>query len=206
MKVKLLFVILLLTSPGIWQVFFHTPAMLSEWKDLPSNIVRNLASKKTSDYMTHVSELRWGGRNLHRDSLFAKVLYNRPLFVANELFDWAQFATPKLYFLAGDGSSFSPRRIEPISTLLFPFWVMGVIYLLAQRNYKFWLIFLLFVTLGYLSGRKNLAILLPVMVLNVYLGYIGLISLARNKRYSWLVGLVIVYGVYITAMNIWLNG
>ena len=53
--------------------------------------------------------------------------------------------------------------------------------------------------IGYASGQKNLALLLPVLILNVYISTLGL------KDFKRVIPLVLVYGIYITGMNIWLS-
>jgi len=199
MKIKILFILLLLTSPSFWLVLVHLPQTLSYWQHLPQSVVANIKSKSQSQYLIYIDELRWAGRSFHRNDLLSRVLYNKTLFVIQESFDFIQYAQPKMYFLAGDGSVFSPRRLEPISSLLFPFWILGILKILQNRRAFFMLFYSLFMFIAYASGQKNLALLFPVLVLNIYISTLGL------KDHKRIVPLILIYGVYITGMNIWLS-
>ena len=199
MKTKLLFFLLLLTSPSFWLVIFHLPQALSYWQRLPQSIIATVKSKSQSQYFTYIDEQRWGGRALHRNDPLSRLLYNKGLFVLNETFDFIQYAQPKLYFLSGDGTVFSPRRLGPISSLLFPFWILGILRLLKSRNSSFLILYSLFMGTAYASGQKNLALLFPLLTLNVFVSTLGL------KDFKLLTPLVLIYGLYITGMNIWLS-
>lgn len=199
MKTKILFTLLLLTSPSFWLVLFHLPQALSYWQKLPQSVVANIKSKSQSQYLIYIDELRWGGRSFHRNDLLSRLLYSKALFVAQEFFDFIQYAQPKLYFLAGDGQVFSPRRLEPISSLLFPFWILGILKILKNPRALLIILYSFFMFLGYASGQKNLALLFPILVLNVYVSALGL------KDHKKIIPLVLVYGLYITGMNIWLS-
>lgn len=199
MKTKFLFLLLLLTSPSFWLVLTRFPQAVSYWQKLPQSIVATVKSKSQSQYLIYIDELRWGGRSLHRNDLLSRVLYNKTLFILNEFFDFIQYVQPKLYFLAGDGSVFSPRRLEPISSLLFPFWILGILKIMKSRNSLFVIPYSTFMFIGYASGQKNLALLFPILILNVYISALGL------KDFKRVIPIVLVYGVYITGMNIWLS-
>lgn len=199
MKIKILFILLLLTSPSFWLVLFHLPQALSYWQKLPHSVVANIKSKSQSQYLIYIDELRWGGRSFHRNDLLSRLLYNKALFVVQEFFDFVQYAQPKLYFLAGDGQVFSPRRLEPISSLLFPFWILGILKILQNRRALFIILYSLFMFIAYASGQKNLALLFPVLILNVYISTLGL------KDFKRVIPIVLIYGLYITGMNIWLS-
>ncbi|MBI2008143.1 hypothetical protein HYS82_00615 [Candidatus Amesbacteria bacterium] len=205
MKIKVLFILLLLTSPSFWLVIFHLPQAFSYWQRLPQSVVANIKSKSQSQYLIYIDELRWAGRGFHRNDLLSRILYNKSLFILNEFFDFVQYTQPKLYFLAGDGSVFSPRRLEPISSLLFPFWILGILHLLKNRNSLrpvagiFVIPYSIFMLIGYASGQKNLALLFPILILNVYISTLGL------KNFKSITPFVLTYGLYITGMNIWLS-
>ncbi len=199
MKIKVLFILLLLTSPSFWLVIFHLPQAFSYWQRLPQSVVANIKSKSQSQYLIYIDELRWAGRGFHRNDLLSRILYNKSLFILNEFFDFVQYTQPKLYFLAGDGSVFSPRRLEPISSLLFPFWILGILKILQNRRALFIILYSLFMALGYASGQKNLALLFPILILNVYISTLGL------KNFKRITPFVLTYGLYITGMNIWLS-
>lgn len=199
MKTRILFLLLLLTSPSFWLVLLHLPQALSFWQHLPQSVVANIKSKSQSQYLIYIDELRWAGRNFHRNDLLSRVLFNKSLFVTQEFFDFIQYAQPKLYFLAGDGQVFSPRRLEPISSLLFPFWILGIFKIIKDKKLLVPSAYCLFLFLGYASGQKNLALLFPVLILNVYISTLGL------KDFKRVIPLVLVYGVYITGMNVWLS-
>jgi len=202
---KYLFLFLLL-SPGLWQIFFHLPVAAQEWLSFPARVPRNVTSKLASPYFTYIDELRWGGRSLHRNSPLSRVLYNQSWGVLNETFDFIQFVTPKLYFAAGDGSVFSPARIEPIPSILFPLWVVGLIYVVKNCRYKVFGLLLVAVLPAYLAGSKNLALLAPVLVVHAYICAVGFTSLfSRRLTRLPATAVVSLYGLYVVAMNLWFN-
>lgn len=206
LKMKTLFLLLVLTTPGFWHVVVQPRAFISQISQFPSFAIQNISSKiHPNNYNVYIDELRWGGRSLHRNDLFSRALYGHHIYALNEFFEFTQFSSPKLFFLAGDGSNFSPRRIEPISSLLFPFWIIGILSLLRQKNIKLLVIFVLCLTFGYISGHKNLAFLFPLLLTQIYICTTGLSSFSGSKYYKLLLTLILIYGVYITSMNVWLN-
>ncbi len=145
MKINKIFWLILLTSPGFWQVLSQPQAFFSQAIQFPKYATQTIQSKlKNTEYNTRLQEIRWGGRALHREDFLSKALYFRHILVLNEVFEFFQNASPKFYFLAGDGSNFSPRRIEPISSILFPFWILGIINLTKQQNKRVGFLFCVF--------------------------------------------------------------
>ncbi len=201
MKIKLIFLLILFTSPGFWQVFFQPQAFFSQVIQFPKYVSQTVTAKiKSTEYSTRLQEMRWGGRALHREDTISKILYFRHIVILNEMFEFIQNASPKFFFLAGDGSNFSPRRIEPISSILFPFWIIGITTLIREGKKKVGWLFLLFCFIGYISGHKNLVFLFPLFLLQIYICSVG-VSLFGKKTLA----VTFVYGVYISLMNLWLN-
>lgn len=196
----------LLLSPGVWQVAFHPLAASRQWLSIPGRLPQNVTSKLASSYFTYIAELRWGGRSLHRNDPLSRVLYNRTWGALNETFDFIQFVTPKLYFAAGDGSVFSPARIEPVPSILFPLWIIGLIYLIRSRRYKVFALLILAALPAYLAGAKNLALLAPVLVIHTYICAVGFTGLFSRQVFRKPATAVIsLYGLYVVAMNLWFN-
>lgn len=200
------FCLFVLLSPGIWQIGMHTKEALQEWLSFPVRISQNLKSKSTSNFFVYIEELRWGGRQLHRNDLKSRVTYNKSIGLLNEGFDFLQFATPKLYFASGDGSIFSPSRIEPIPSLLFPLWIAGIVGLLKHRRFKVFLILGLSLLPSFLAGSKNLSLLLPVLLTHIYISAFGLTNLfVRPSTRVAAASLLSIYGLYVVSMNFWFN-
>lgn len=201
MKVKNIFFLILLTSPGFWQVLFQPQAFFSQVIQFPKYATQTIKSKlQSTEYATRLQEIRWGGRALHREDFVSKALYFRHIIVINEIFEFIQNASPKFFFLAGDGSNFTPRRIEPISSILFPFWIIGVITLINKKSIKAGLLFLVFSFIGYISGHKNLVFLFPLFLLQIYICSVGVSRFGKKTH-----AVIGVYGIYISLMNLWLN-
>lgn len=201
LKYLLLFTFL---SPGMWQVASHFPAAITAWQHIPASITPNIRSKLSVPYTTYIDEMRWGGRFLHRNDLLSRLLYLRASFLVNEAFDFVQFATPRLYFAVGDGSHFSPARIEPVPVLLFPFWLFGLIQIVKTCNWRVFILLFISLLPAYLSGHKNLALLFPAVIVHIYISVLGLVS-CRPPIRTVFGSLVSIYGLYIVAMNLWFN-
>ena len=198
------FFLFLLLSPGLWQIGLHADAAVKEWVTFPGRISQNIHAKEATPFFSYIDELRWGGRSLHRNDLKSRLLYNKSAALANEAFDFLQFATPKLYFAVGDGSVFSPARIEPIASLLFPVWLAGILSLLAQHRYRVFLLLALGLLPAYLAGSKNMSLLLLAMLVQIYIAAVGFTSIF-TKFSSRIVAsaFISVYGLYIVLMNLW---
>ena len=198
LKLTLLFALI---SPGLWQVALHLPQAVEEWRHLPTTALANVLSKPHAPYLTYIPELRWGGRALHRNDPISRLTYSKGLFLLNESFDYLQYLTPRLYFAAGDGTPFSPSRLEPIAFPLFFFWLIGLIQLIKHKRFVLLGLMLLTPLPAFLTGHKNLSLLLPTLVTYIYLSAVGW-QAAKKPRLTLPLAL---YGFYLITMNLWLN-
>jgi hypothetical protein len=203
MKKRWLLVALLLMSPGIWNLAKQPGEVINEWRKWPEYARQSQEGKKQNPYQGKVEELRWGGRELHRESKVMKIIYNPGMTVVNEFFEFWEFATPKFFFLAGDGGRFSPIHTEPINLLLFPFWAVGCWLAIKKGNIKAGIWLTAATAVGYWSGKKEMSMLLPLALWYIYTAYKGLISFKESRYYNQIVGVVLAYGVYIDLIWLW---
>lgn len=199
------FLIFLVLSPGIWWVLLQPRQIIEQIRSIPASIRSNISSPARSEYMRNIQDMRWGGITVRRNNIISRVYYSKLAMIPKEVFDYIQFLTPRMYFLTGDGSNFSPSRLEPISTLLFPFWVGGVITLVKKKQYKPFLVSLVTAALSFIIGRKNFVFLFPVMVAYIYMASVGWDVIPEGKLKKMVMYAVIAYGIYITEMAIWLR-
>ena len=192
------FLILLLACPGFWWVIFQPKAMIAEYLSTPKYFIGHIKSYLTSDYYLKIDEMRWGGRALHRNDIISRFFYNKFVIIPKETFDFIQFLTPRLYFSVGDGSRLTPPRLEPIPFLLFPFWIFGLIFLFKSHHFRPLYYLLLAGAFAYLVGRRNMAFLLPVLIIHTYICSLGL----KNRLFT---AIILVYGAYLLGMSAWLS-
>lgn len=149
--------------------------------------------------------MQWGGQLVHRNSLFPKLVYNYPLFLVNEFVELIEFAQPRLFFVTGDGSGFSPPSLQPIPVVLFPFWLIGLLDHIKKKNWTELFILFGFALIAYLIGQKNMAFLLPVLIIYVRWAAHGLDDLSSPRLKKISLVFIISYSLYAAAGSIWLG-
>lgn len=187
----------------MWQIGMRPREFVEEWLKVPQKIIGSTKAKISDPYSTRLIELRWGGFQLHRNDLGTKIIYSKALWAENNLFDWLEFATPRLYFLTGDGSRFSPANVEPIPSILFPFWLAGLLFLIREKRFKPIIALGIGAGLGYIAGVKNMAILLPTLLIQIYIVMVGLSLLKDKKWFGLLVGIIAIYCIYTVDMTLY---
>lgn len=198
------FWVLLLLSPGFWWLLTHAGQVVKEWTKAPVYAQQSLTSRMDGSYWLRLREMQWAGQLVHRESLWAKLAYNWPLFFANQFVDYLEFFPPRIFFVSGDGSGFAPPRVEPIPVLLFPFWIWGLVQILERKWFKEIAVYLALVFIAYLIGQKNMAFLWPVMVMNLRWSALGLDSIQSKKLKTWSWLIVGGYSLYVLG-GLWLG-
>jgi len=193
---KSLLILLIIFSPGLLQLTFNVNQALEIWLHLPVAIISNTKAMLKDDYQERLFEMRWGNYILHRNGILPKIMYSKLLMVEKYVFDWVEFATPRFYFLTGDGSKFSPSSVEPVPALLAPFWFIGLLHLIKKRSYYPFILLILFTGLGFFSGIKNLAVLWPVIILYIYISVLGLHVYKNKWWFKYVAALLFVYSLY----------
>ncbi|AKM82824.1 hypothetical protein A2422_02545 [Candidatus Woesebacteria bacterium RIFOXYC1_FULL_31_51] len=196
MKNKKTLLLIILTA-GFWWNLFNLKSIVLEWKMAPSYFKKNISSIFSSDNLMKIQEVRWNAFGNEKEDLLSKIYYNKVYVMLDNFFSFLSYTSPRPYFQAGDGTRFSPSGVEPIAGILFPFWVLGLISLIKNRNFK-----LIFWTLGislftFLLGKRNLAFLLPVLLI-----YINIASKSVNRKYLIL---AVLYMLFIIGRVIWLK-
>ena len=202
-KTWFVFIILVVFSPGLLQLSLHFKEALTLWRGLPRQIVVSTRAKLQDPYQERLVEMRWGNFQLHREDLLSKVLYSKLILLEKYFIDWIQFASPRLYFLTGDGSIFSPGYVEPIPALLLPFWLMGLGILIKKHNYLPLIAVGLFTGLAFFSGIKNMPLIWPVLLIYLYISALGLTGMKDHHRYFLIASLVVIYSIYCFDMTLY---
>jgi hypothetical protein len=201
---KTRFIILTFLSPGLWWTISQTPAVVSRWISYPRFVYENITSTNRLEWLTTLDELKWAGVFIHRNNFLSKILYQKLDLVPKEMFEFSEFISPRFYFVTGDGSQFTPSRVEPISTLLFPFWLVGILQLIKQKKFKPLLLAIGVAFIAYLAGKKDFGFLWPNLIIFTYIANIGIELFPTNYK-KGLSLFLIVYGIYILEMSIWLR-
>jgi hypothetical protein len=191
-----LFLLLLIVSPGFWFVVFRAGLVGREWLSAPEYFERKAEAVFGAQRLGEIGDLRWAQvESSGVYLLFSKAAYNRHLVLIDEFFGFASLLSPRLYFQSGDGTVFSPSSVEPVASVLFPFWIWGV-FESVGRGRRILILVLLMALFAYLGGSRSMAFLWPVMVGYVYLASKGLRRVAA--RYGGVVlALVLVYSLYL---------
>lgn len=179
MNKKILFFLILVFTAGLYWNIFNLKLIGSQWLKAPVLIKNNLSNFFSADSLLKIEESRWNAFGEDREDLLSKLYYNKGYYLIDRLFDYLTFLSPRFYFQAGDGTNFSPPRVEPIAGILFPFFVFGVLKLVKEKNKKILILTILLSFLAYMTGQKNFIFLFPIMIIYVYIS-----SLSLQNKYA----------------------
>lgn len=177
---SLLVIFLLLASPGFWSIGKALPIIVGEWYKSPGYAATKMSSIFSPESRAKLDSLKWFINPNEKSNLSSRLLYNNGIFIVDQVFDYLSFLSPRIYFLSGDGTQFSPSDTSPIFPILFPFFVFGAANFI-KRNKKNPLYFFLLAFPAYVTGQKNFAFLFPVFFMYIYLSSIGIERLYEKK-------------------------
>lgn len=197
------FFLLLVISPGFWWTVTKPGAVIKEWLQSPSYVRSSFANRVRGPYLDRLRDMQWGGQLVHRNSFFAKLVYNYPLLLINESVELVEFAQPRLFFVTGDGSPFTPPSLQPIPVILFPFWLIGLLDYVKKKNWSRFLTLFGFTSAAYLIGQKNMAFLLPVLVIYIRWATHGLEILSSPRLRFLSLAIIFSYSIYAALGSIW---
>ncbi len=195
MKLKKIFIILLILSPFFWWQFFVSPKkIISEYRQIPTYIKNKVGSIfKNTQY---IDEFRWNNLTKDNRPISAKVFYNKSHLLVSESIIYLNNLNPRFYFQSGSGQFDSPPQIEPIAIFLLPFSFMGLFKLIQKKNFKVLLFGLFSVLLGYLTGHSSFYFLFPSALFYLYTSAYQ-ISLFKNKQQYLIIILLSVYTLFL---------
>lgn len=196
-----IFTLLILLSPFVWNLLSQSQQILTTWQTIPNKLQQRGITVVTSDFPQKYVELRWGGQQLHRDGFYYKLIYNPGLNYLNEVFNYFHYLSPKFYFHAGDGTNFSPANADPISVLLIPAFIIGLVSTIKQQR---WIPIGLLLTLTFIAywvGIRNFALLFPSALIIYYLSAVGISQLPIKYSSSYTT-IIIIYTLY--SLSSWL--
>lgn len=191
------FILLVLLTNGWWWAILQPQALIFQWSTYPGHVVQKVSSLFGPNNVKPMEDMRWISGN--------RLFFNKLTVIVKEGVEYWQFLAPRFYFLAGDGTNFSSRKVEPIPTILFPFWIMGWFVLVREKKWKPLVWLALAGAVGYLSGQKNMAILLPVLVVYAYISAVGINSVSNIRIRRKLILAIVIYSLYVLARGIWIR-
>jgi hypothetical protein len=197
MKKKINFFLILLLTAGIWWNLFNIKNIILEWKDIPNLVKNNLSLIFSLDNQAKLYEVRWNAFGMKKENILSKIFYNKGYILVDNLFSFLSYTSPRMYFQAGDGTRFSPPNVEPLAGILFPFWVIGIIFLIKKNKFKPIVLTLLFSFLAFLIGIRTFAFLLPILIIYTFIA-----SEVLNKKYLIF---IVSYLIFIIGRVIWLK-
>lgn len=189
------FFLLLVLTPAVWWFVGHLNLVVLEWSKTPIYFEVKRSSIFNEQKLAPIKEFRWKAFGGERGSLLGRFFYNKLMVFFDQLFDWTTFLAPRLYFQAGDGTQFSPPEIEPIPSLLFVFWLWGLIDIFEKRDLKSILAIFLSGLPGFALGQKTLAFLFPTLLIYLCIVNNG-IGLAVRRQKNLTISLLVIYFFY----------
>lgn len=197
MKNNKLILIVILLAAGVWWNFFNLKEMVNQWTQAPGYFSRNMRSFFSDENLMKIQEVRWNAFGEKREDILSKIYYNKGYIIVDNFFSYVSYFMPRSYFQAGDGTRFSPKGVEPIAGILFPFWVIGLISIVKDKNFKPLYLVLGISLFAFLLGQRNLAFLFPVMLVYIYIAAKSL----GKKQFIF----VLVYALFVIGRVIWLK-
>ncbi|MEJ2347967.1 MAG: hypothetical protein P8Y17_02075 [Patescibacteria group bacterium] len=202
---RILFCVLLVLSPGFWWIIFKPLAVSSELTKFPTYFREKTTTIFSIEKLSFIQEMRWSAFGKEKDELISRVYYNKALILVENSFEYLSLLSPRIYFQAGDGTEFSPPRVEPIPAILFFFWIFGLVRLIKQRKFKILLFLFVSPILAFLAGRRNLVFLFPTFIFYLYVASLGFDFLFRNHpKKGWMIRLLVIYSLFIIGRVLWI--
>lgn len=196
---------LIFLLPAFWWFVLNLNPIFHEWLKTPGYLTNTVAQIiQVSDIeIWHIVDLKWETENYPRNHLATKLFYNKSSLAFNELFNYLNLLSPKLYFQGGDQDNLSSLKVEFIPAIFLPVWILGIFYLVKLKKWKIFIAWCTIAFFCYLIGQKNLAFLFPLVILNTYFIYQGLnfINLSGYKKLFIYLG--IIYCLFLISRMIW---
>ncbi len=188
--------LLFVVSPVFFWTIWHLPLFVSEWSKIFSYTQGNLSSILAKDKLQYVEDMRW-------NSPLSGLIYNKGLVLVDDFFSYLSFFSPRFYFQAGDGTGFSPPSVEPVAGPLFVFWVLGLISFIRKKNFRFFALLFILGLPAFLAGRRNIAFLLPVLLLYIFIAYEGIKNFLSSKNKKFIFIAYVVYSLFLIGRVLW---
>lgn len=200
---KFLFVFLI--SPVLVWMVIHPKQVVKEWLLTPSYFRSNVTSLISSDKVAKVDEARWNAFGPKKEEAISRAFYNKGLVLVDDLFSALTYLSPRFYFQSGDGTNFSPNGVEPLASIAFVFWVLGLIALIKKRRFKLIYFCLIFAAIAYFVGHRNFAFLFPVLIAYVGIVLIGVNSIKKPLYKKLSFSFLTLYSLFILIRMFLLN-
>ena len=191
-------------TPVFWLSLFNLSTIGKEIINSSRYLSNNLKSIVSPDNSKNIDELRWVDDRYRQNNLIGKLFYNKGMVIINEFGNYLAFVSPRFYFQAGDGSKLSPKNVEPTSLLLYPFWIVGVIFLIKSHKYKSIIMACIFAFIAFLLGQRNFFFLLPITLIYLYIANVGIDQIKKVKTKKIIVMIMIIYSLYILSRAIFI--
>jgi hypothetical protein len=176
--------------------------LIKEWGNLPNYLVEKKTNLFSEERVKYIEDLRWANVKYTGSDFKSRFFYNKGTVLVDEFFNFVTFLSPRAYFQSGGGSQFSPPGVEPIPGVFFLFFMLGLIYILEKRKFKVFYFLIVFTLLPYLSGRRNMAFMLPTLIFYVYITYLGIDRYISKKNLVY--GIYVISGLYLLGRSYWL--
>lgn len=180
-------------------------AVVNEWVHVPQHIGENLGLMVGDEKVQRVYELRHVESDSGIRFYLSKLIYNRVTLAGYEALSWVTFASPRIFFQAGDGSEMSPPGVGPVISVLFPISLVGMA-LSFKKEKRVFVLFLVVLLLASLSGRKTMAMLFPLMICYIYFAASAIGKIEKRSMRKVIVGGVVAVGLFEIGRMLWLMG
>lgn len=195
MKLKKIYLLLIIISPFFWWQFFTLQnKIITEYQQAPSYIKNKISSifRDTK----YIDEFRWNDATKDNRPFLGKFFYNKSQLLISESIIYLNNLNPRFYFQSGSGQADSPPKIEPIAILLLPCAFLGIARLIKKTKIKILFLGLISVFLGYITGHISFYFLFPTALFYLYTSAYE-ISHWKLKNQKIFLFFLITYSIYL---------
>ncbi len=198
-----LYWILIIISPFSWKIIFNIENVVSELFKIPLYFRARIEGIFSEEKLVNAGLMRWAEIEEGYMLLYSKFLYNRLTILIGEFFDLLTYYSPRFFFQSGDGSNFTPQRVEPVPVVLFPFFLYGFLIIIKKRKFRLISAYIVLGVLPWIFGVKSFSYLFPLTLVILYFVKVGFEEIKNRRRYTYL-KIVVLYGFYLLGRMIWL--
>lgn len=188
----------LLSFVILLNIISNSSLLINQYKLAPQYLKNKTGNIINQDKILGIGAYRWS--NIDSQTIItysSKIYYNKASLILTEFWDFADFFSPRFYFLSGDGTPLTPTNTEPLLTILFPFWVFGIVSLLTKNSCKIFMLIFLNCFVAYLLGQKNLIFLWPTLLAYAYISIIGIKNIKNKLAKNTSIILIFGYWLFI---------
>lgn len=202
-KYRLIFLIII--TPVFWWVLLNFVDVISEFVKTPLYIQRKFGGIYSVENLRNTVELRWINVETVREGFYPRLFYNKLTVLVDQFFDYLTLFSPKLYFQQGGNGISSPPGVEPIPILLYPFFIMGLHFLIQKKKLLPLTMLFLSSTIAFIADQRNFYFLFPTVIVYLSISNRGLQVIRKKKLLKYFSLILLIYSGFLFLRVIYLT-